>query len=45
MPDFLWQVNLFKVLWKLFPFLLHTSDAQQDQGLQDGMQAAEGFSV
>lgn len=37
MPDFSWQVNLFKLLWKLFLFLLYTGDAQQDQGLQDGM--------
>lgn len=40
MPDFSWQVNLFKVLWKLFLFLLYTGDAQQDQNLQDGMQAS-----
>lgn len=37
MPDFSWQFNLFEVLWKLFLFLLHTGDAQQDQSLQNGM--------
>lgn len=44
-PHFSWQVNLFKVPWKLFPSLLYTGDAQQGQALQDAMQAAEGFSV
>lgn len=37
MPDFSWQANLFKVLWKLFLFQLYTGDAQQDQSLQGGM--------